>query len=287
MEKAKILSTVGGKYRVYFNGNTLEVKPYGVFRYKKIKPLVGDNVIIDVEKCVMTEIEERFNSLIRPRVANVDYGVIVQSLVTPNFSSFLLDKFLTLLNSSHVKPMIVLTKMDLMEDKKRLEEIVSNYKNLGYEVFPCSKKTGEGIQEIKDAIRGKTIAFMGQTGVGKSSLINNIDEEFNREIGRYNESVNRGTHQTKEVIFLPYEGGFIADTPGFSSLELPLFKEDLALYFPGFDKYADECKFRNCLHITENGCKVKDAVKENKLSEESYKNYLEISKELGFRKDRY
>lgn len=287
MEKAKILSTVGGKYRVYFNGNTLEVKPYGVFRYKKIKPLVGDNVIIDVEKGVMTEIEERFNSLIRPRVANVDYGVIVQSLVTPNFSSFLLDKFLTLLNSSHVKPMIVLTKMDLMEDKKRLEEIVSNYKNLGYEVFPCSKKTGEGIQEIKDAIRGKTIAFMGQTGVGKSSLINNIDEEFNREIGRYNESVNRGTHQTKEVIFLPYEGGFIADTPGFSSLELPLFKEDLALYFPGFDKYADECKFRNCLHITENGCKVKDAVKENKLSEESYKNYLEISKELGFRKDRY
>jgi len=287
MEKAKILSTVGGKYRVYFNGNTLEVKPYGVFRYKKIKPLVGDNVIIDVEKGVMTEIEERFNSLIRPRVANVDYGVIVQSLVTPNFSSFLLDKFLSLLNSSHVKPMIVLTKMDLMEDKKRLEEIVTNYKNLGYEVFPCSKKTGEGIQEIKDAIRGKTIAFMGQTGVGKSSLINNIDEEFNREIGRYNEAINRGTHQTKEVIFLPYEGGFIADTPGFSSLELPLFKEELAIFFPGFEEYSEKCKFRNCLHITENGCKVKEAVQENKLSEESYKNYVEISKELGFRKDRY
>jgi ribosome biogenesis GTPase len=128
---------------------------------------------------------------------------------------------------------------------------------------------------------------MGQTGVGKSSLINEIDDDFNREIGRYNEAVNRGTHQTKEVIFLPYKDGYIADTPGFSSLELPLFKEELSQCFPGYEEYSQKCKFSNCLHITESGCAVKKAIEDGKLSKESHDNYIEISKELGFRKDRY
>lgn len=287
MKEALVLSTIGGVYKVYCEKEILDVKPRGIFRHKKIKLLIGDKVLINKDELVIEEVLERNNSLFRPRVANLDLGVVVVSLVTPNFSSYLLDKFLTLLNMSEVKPLIVLTKEDLMEDKDRIKEIVENYAKIGIKAIPFSKRTKLGLEEIKEEVKGKTIAFMGQTGVGKSSLINVIDPSFERDIGEYSIALGRGKHQTKEVILLPYENGFIADTPGFSSLELPIFKEDLALYFPGFKEYKEECKFTNCLHISERDCKVKEALDSNKLSKESYQNYLDISKELIFRKDRY
>lgn len=287
MKDALILSTIGGVYRVYLNNQILEVKPRGIFRHKKIKLLIGDRVKINVEEKMIEEVYERNNSLFRPRIANLDLGVVVVSLVTPNFSSYLLDKFLTLLNMSDVKPLIVLTKEDLMEDKERIKEIVANYEKIGIKAIPFSKRTKLGLEEIKNEVKGKVIAFMGQTGVGKSSLINVLDPDFERDIGEYSIALGRGKHQTKEVILLPYEDGFIADTPGFSSLELPIFKEDLSLFFPGYTKFKEECKYTNCLHISERDCKVKKALEEGKLSKESYQNYLDISKELIFRKDRY
>ena len=287
MKEALILSTIGGVYKVYCENKILEVKPRGIFRHKKIKLLIGDKVLINEEELMIEDVLERNNSLFRPRIANIDLGVVVVSLMTPSFSSYLLDKFLTLLNMSNIKPLIVLTKEDLMEDKKRIHEIVSNYALIGVKAIPFSKRTKLGLEEIKEEVKGKVIAFMGQTGVGKSSLINVLDPNFERDIGEYSIALGRGKHQTKEVILLPYENGFIADTPGFSSLELPIFKEDLSLFFPGFMELKEECKYTNCLHISEKECKVKEAIENGKLSKESYQNYLDIIKELKFRKDRY
>ncbi|MBE6142718.1 MAG: ribosome small subunit-dependent GTPase A [Erysipelotrichaceae bacterium] len=287
MKEALILSTIGGVYKVYCENKILEVKPRGIFRHKKIKLLIGDKVLINEEELMIEDVLERNNSLFRPRIANIDLGVVVVSLMTPSFSSYLLDKFLTLLNMSNIKPLIVLTKEDLMEDKNRIQEIVSNYALIGIKAIPFSKRTKLGLEEIKEEVKGKVIAFMGQTGVGKSSLINVLDPNFERDIGEYSIALGRGKHQTKEVILLPYENGFIADTPGFSSLELPIFKEDLSLFFPGFMELKEECKYTNCLHISEKECKVKEAIENGKLSKESYQNYLDIIKELKFRKDRY
>lgn len=287
MSEGLVLSTIGGVYKVFYNNKILDLKPRGIFRHKKIKLLIGDRVIVNEQELVIEEVLERKNSLFRPRIANIDLGVVVMSLSTPTFSSYLVDKFLTLLNMSDIKPLIVLTKEDLMEDKERIKEIIENYGKIGIKAIPFSKRTKVGLEEIINEVKGKTIAFMGQTGVGKSSLINVLDPTFERDIGEYNIALGRGKHQTKEVVLLPYENGFIADTPGFSSLELPIFKEDLSLFFPGYTKLKNQCKYTNCLHLSENGCKVKEALNDNKLSFESYKNYQEINKELMFEKDRY
>ena len=150
-----------------------------------------------------------------------------------------------------------------------------------------SKETLNGLEKIKNLFNNKTIALMGQTGVGKSSLLNVLVPESKREIGEYSEFLGRGKHKTKEVVLIPYQNGFIADTPGFSSLELPFFKEDLAKCFVGFENLYKECKFANCLHINERDCAVKEEVAKGIISKELYDNYLKISNELIFRKDRY
>ena len=284
----KILSTVGGVYEVYLEDNTLiRLTPRGVLKHKRIKLLVGDNVVVNVEDKTIDDILPRSNELVRPRIANIDLGVIVMSLESPLFSSYLVDKFLTLLNVSKIKPLLVLTKKDLIKDEEFINKIKHQYGLLDVEVMTFSKRSLEGLDEIKERIKGLTIAFMGQTGVGKSSLINLIDAEYNREIGEYSVALGRGKHQTKEVILLPYHGGFIGDTPGFSSLELDMFKEDLAQYFPFVHEHYQECRYGNCLHQNEPGCKVTELMKEGKMEEDNYQNYLHMLNELIFRKDRY
>jgi ribosome biogenesis GTPase len=284
----KILSTVGGVYEVYLEDKSvLRLTPRGILKHKKIKLLVGDNVIINPTDKTIDDIVERKNELVRPRIANIDLGVIVMSLENPSFSSYLVDKFLTLLNLSNIKPLLVLTKRDLLTDEEKIKHIYKQYELLGVEVMTYSSKTLEGLNAIKDRIKGLTIAFMGQTGVGKSSLINLIDAEYDREIGEYSVALGRGKHQTKEVILLPYNGGFIGDTPGFSSLELDIFKEELAQYFPFAHEHYEECRYGNCLHQNEPGCKVTELMNEGKFDRENYENYLHMLGELIFRKDRY
>ena len=155
------------------------------------------------------------------------------------------------------------------------------------EVYVVSNKTQEGLEEVKKIFKDHITCLIGQSGVGKSSLINSIDKDFERRVGDYSYALGRGKHQTKEVILLPYEGGCIADTPGFSSLELELYKEDLAKFYPGFDKKYTECYFSNCLHLTENRCAVKELIEQGKYPEIAYDCYKKLSEQSIYETKRY
>lgn len=286
--KGKVIATIGGVYNVYLeNKQLVKVSPKGILKHKKKKIIVGDDVEVNLNDNTLDDVLERKNMLIRPRISNIDLGVVVMSLAKPNYSSYLLDKFLTLLNLSSIEPLIILTKTDLVDEDVNLDKIINQYRLLGVKVLTYSKVTKVGLEEIKEAIKGKVIAFMGQTGVGKSSLINLIDEDFSRQVGEFSHALGRGKHQTKEVVLLPYKEGFIGDTPGFSSLELDIYKEDLANFFPLINDNYTNCRYSNCLHKNEPGCKIKELIEQGKFDNENYQNYLQMLDELIARKDRY
>lgn len=285
--RGKVIAMVGGVYKVQTDSaHCHSVKPLGVLKHRKIQIVVGDDAEIDLSDSTLTDIYPRKNLLIRPRIANIDLGIVVISADKPQFSSYLLDKFLTLLNFSGIRPLVVLSKSDLT-DEKTIGRIVGQYRKMEIEVLPYSRSDEAAFAEILRRIKGKTAAFMGQSGVGKSSLINRIDSGFSRAVGEYSQSLGRGKHQTKEVVLLPYRNGFIGDTPGFSSLELPFYKEDLARFSPCADRFYLSCRYDDCLHRNEPDCKVRESVFQGETDEENYRNYLTLSDELPSRKDRY
>ncbi len=286
MIRGKIIAVICGVYTIYLQDKTrINLTPRGLFRHLKIKPIVGDEV--EIENNQIVKILSRKNEMVRPLIANVDLGIIVTSLKEPDYSSFLLDKFITMLNINGIKPLIVLSKVDLQNDEIMIQKICAEYQSIGIKVIPYSSVNSQGIDDIKAAIKGKTIVFTGQTGVGKSSLINMIDLNFSREIGEFSLALKRGKHKTKEVVILPYEDGYIADTPGFSSLELDCYKEDLKKYFPFFMNIEEKCFFNDCNHINEPKCAIIDYVKLNKIPQVHYDNYKDIFEKLIFRKDRF
>lgn len=283
--QGKIISVVAGAYTVYLSdATTVTDRPKGKFRYRNIRPCVGDDVRVSENRIV--EILPRKNCLIRPTIVNLDLGIVVVSMRQPEYSSYLLDKFLSMLFQYQVEPLIVLSKADLEEDDARISQIIGEYQSAGITAVAFSDKTKEGVETIRGIIAGKTIAFMGQTGVGKSTLINAICPEAARKVGEYSKTLNRGKHQTKEVRILPYEGGFIADTPGFSSLELNCFKEELPAYFPFF-KGSEPCFFPDCMHINEPKCGILARVAQGRIPREHYENYRMLSDGLIYRKDRF
>lgn len=253
--------------------------------FKDEKILIGDRIYLD-EQGFISKVKERVNLLKRPRLANVDSVFVLVSCVQPDFSSYLLDKFLSLIHFSAIQASIVLTKFDLVKDecerlklKNRLEE----YKKIGYRVYFVNTHDATAFDFptlIRD-IQQKTVAFVGQTGVGKSSLLNSIDANFTRKVDSLYVISGRGRHTTKEVVLLPYEHGFLFDTPGFSALELTEMKrKDLSVHFPGYEKYIGQCFFTDCLHEENSkGCKVIEDLGKG-LSEDSYLNYLKILEEV-------
>lgn len=283
--KGKILSVIAGVYSVILEDGTISsFIPRGLFRHLKMKPCVGDDITI--ENGVIASILPRKNILPRPSICNLDCALIVVSMKEPDYSSYLLDKFLSLMNLNRIPSLIVLSKTDLA-DRAVVDRIVEEYQTIGIPVIPTSKVTGEGLERVRETVRGKTVAFMGQTGAGKSSLVNCLYPEIKRREGEYSKALHRGKHQTKEVIIFPLPETYLADTPGFSSLELTCFREELKDIFPFFIHRTSHCFFQDCMHVSEPKCEIRNEVQRGKIPKEHYDNYFRIREELIFRKDRF
>ena len=286
--RGKILSSKGNVYVVLGeDGIFYNVFPRGLLKFRNKNVMVGDECNIDDENFSIEDILPRKNSLIRPKVSNVDQIFVMMSVKRPELSKELIFKFLTYVNMNNVEPKLILTKYDLLEDKSMYNDFIDELNKLGVEVFLISKYDELSISLLKEKLKNKTSMFMGQTGVGKSSFINMLDASFERKEGEYSEVLHRGKHQTKEVILLPYEGGYIIDTPGFSSLDLDISKHDLAHFFPGFNKLYTSCFYTDCLHKNEKNCKIKEEMANNLFSEETYNIYLKLLEELPFERRKY
>ena len=283
----KIIKGIGGFYYVVCeNGITYECKAKGVFRNRKIKPLVGDNVeieILDEEKNLgnIEDILPRFNWLNRPAVANVDQTVIIFAVSAPAPNFNLLDRFLINMEQHEVPTVICFNKVDL-EGFRQSEDICRSYTKSGYEVLFISAESGYGIDVLEAVIKGKTTVFAGPSGVGKSSTLNSLFPDANVQTGGLSEKIQRGKHTTRhsELMFVD-DDTYIMDTPGFSSLYTEgIEAEDLKLYFPEIAAYTGTCKFNMCNHISEPGCLVKEALEEGKVHQVRYEDYCEMYREL-------
>ena len=283
----KIIKGIGGFYYVVCeNGVTYECKAKGVFRNRKIKPLVGDNVeieILDAEKNLgnIEDILPRFNWLNRPAVANVDQTVIIFAVSAPAPNFNLLDRFLINMEQHEVPTIICFNKIDL-EGFRQSEDICRSYTKSGYEVLFISAESGYGINTLEAVIKGKTTVFAGPSGVGKSSTLNSLFPDANVQTGGLSEKIQRGKHTTRhsELMFVD-DDTYIMDTPGFSSLYTEgIEAEDLKLYFPEIAAYTGTCHFNMCNHISEPGCLVKEAVGDGRISKMRYDDYVMIYNEL-------
>lgn len=287
----KIIKGIAGFYYVHVvHSGIYECKAKGIFRNKKIKPLVGDNVeidIIDEEKRIgnIVEIAERTNELIRPAVANIDQSLVVFAVMRPDPNINLLDRFLVMMERQDVPVIICFNKVDLVPEEE-LIELRDTYVNAGYHVIFTSTLNGNGVEDVKRILIGKTTAFAGPSGVGKSSMLNAVIPDANSETGGISEKIGRGKNTTRHTeIFNLEDETYIMDTPGFTSLYTNDFeKEELKWYFPEFREYEGKCRFNGCIHENEPDCAVKDALEEGKISESRYKNYLQMLDEIKNRK---
>ena len=285
--KGLIVALSCGVYSVTADGVIYNLTARGVFRNQGVKPMVGDEVAFNEETMVIETVYPRSTYLKRPPIANISQIILVFSLKEPEFSYLLAFKYLTYANMNNVKAKLVLTKTDKDIDVNLINEIKEVFSSVNVETYFVSNKTKEGLEKVKKLFENEVSCVMGQTGVGKSSMINAIDPNYEREIGEYSFALGRGKHRTKEVVLLPYSGGYIADTPGFSSLDLDLFKEDLAAFFPAFNHLYNKCYFTDCLHTSENKCAVKEAINEGKISKKAYECYQKLLEEAIFKKERY
>lgn len=294
MIKGKIIKGIGGFYYVDTANGLYECRARGIFRKNKITPLVGDRVSINVvdeenKKGVVEEIEERDTELVRPPIANVDKALIVFAIKNPSPNLSLLDRFIVLAEKENLEIVIVFTKVDLDTDGELLDELKDIYEASGYKVIPVSNKLKLNIDKIKEELKGNTVVFAGPSGVGKSSLLNEVDKNFELKTGEVSDKIKRGKHTTRHAELLKLEcGGMVADTPGFSSLILDDIDEsELKEYFIEFDKY-DECRFGSrCIHENEPSCAVKEAVENREISKKRYESYIQLLNEIRAGKRRY
>lgn len=274
-----IIKAIGGVYTVEAPDGVFECKARGIFRKKGISPVCGDKVEIELENktAVITEIKERKSLIIRPPLANLDVLVFVASICEPAPNLLILDKFIAVAEYKNIKPMVVITKID----KQEPNEYLNIYNKSGIDVFAVDNITGKGSDEVKQALMGKFSAFTGNTGVGKSSLLNNIFPELDLATNEISKKLGRGKHTTRHVeLYKLNDGGYIADTPGFSSFDTNrydiILKEDLAGCFKEFKPYVNKCRFQDCSHTKEKGCAVIEAVENGEIARSRHESYLSM-----------
>ena len=270
--EGRIIKLISNDYTVLCDDGRHVCKSRGLFRNMNISPLVGDNVVIDPINNYIMEVKERKNFLIRPSISNVDQAIIVAAVKEPNFSTNLLDKLLVMIEYNSVLPIIIFSKLDLLneEETKNIEVYINYYKHIGYECYLNTE-----VEEIRKLFKDKITVFTGQTGAGKSSLLNKLDINLSIKTDIISKALGRGKHTTRHVELLDMFGGLVADTPGFSSMEFyGMSNQDIRDNFIEFNEYKEFCKYADCMHDKEVDCEIKNKVKEGIILESRYEDYL-------------
>lgn len=270
-----ITKIISNLYTVSVDGELYDCRARGKFRKDEITPLVGDFVVIDRENNYILEIKKRKNSLSRPMIANVDIALIMTSLKEPDLSLNLLDRELLCVENAGIEPIICLSKSDLLSktEKNEYKKVFAYYKSIGYKVVKNTETF-----KIKRMLKGHTVVLTGQTGSGKSTILNRLDKKLDLKTSPISKALGRGVHTTRHVELFKVKGAFIADTPGFSALDLSFPKENLKMLFREFQ--GIECKFKDCEHIKEKGCGVLDAFDNGKIKQTRYENYVKFRGEM-------
>ena len=274
--KGQIVKIISNDYTIECDSIKYVCKSRGIFRHNKITPLVGDFVMFDKDKLLIEDILDRKNSIKRPPVSNIDQGFIVSSVKVPEFTPNLVDKLIVELELNNIEPIIIITKVDLIDDNKlkELTPIFDYYKSLGYKLFFNTE-----LDKIKELFKDKVTVFTGQTGAGKSHLLNMLDTSLNLETGEVSESLGRGRHTTRVVSLYDLYGGKVLDTPGFSSLDLFEYtEEDIRSCFREFEMYP--CKYKDCTHTKEGECVIKELVDKGDILSTRYNTYLKLIEDI-------
>lgn len=283
IKEGLILKGIGGFYYVETDEGIFECKAKGKFRNKKISPIAGDRVTITIredEENTIDSISERKNKMTRPPVANIDKLLIAVSVAKPYPNTLVIDKMTVLAEKNGITPIIVITKTDLNE----FETLYNIYKSAGYSVYVFSKHDGGEIELIKDELKGCLTAFTGNSGVGKSTLINALNGSLELATGEISDKLGRGRHTTRQAEIFHVAEGLVIDTAGFSSVDFVdddvLLSEDLQYYFKEFDEYIGQCRFISCAHMGDKGCKICEMVDKNIISKSRYESYVAMYNEM-------
>ncbi|MEI3606684.1 ribosome small subunit-dependent GTPase A [Pseudogracilibacillus sp. SE30717A] len=293
MAEGRIIKALSGFYYVQSDNKIFACKGRGVFRNKKITPLVGDYVTFDItenEEGYIQNIKPRSNELVRPPIANITQAIIVNAVCQPTFSPLLLDRFLVIVEAKQIHPMIIVTKKDLATEAEieTMIEYKADYESLGYTIEFVSLIEDDDLTKIRSFFQEETTVLMGQSGVGKSTLLNAVEPEFKIETGEISTSLGRGKHTTRHVELWAVDNGLVADTPGFSSIDFTNIEtEELSNYFVEIREKSIHCKFRSCVHVKEPHCAVKQAVEAGEIKQYRYNHYLQFLQEIIERKPRY